>query len=92
MENRFSNRGGPQQIALRCCTSLEACQGYATGWFQEDLLRRPTARELNQYAGEMQGGKTDRDIEQEITSLAEYRQNPPAAPPGNCGRLLNYLP
>ena len=30
----------------------------------------------------MQAGKTDRDIEQEITNLAEYRQNPPAAPPG----------
>ncbi len=81
-----------KHIALGFFTSLEAYKGDVTGWFQEYVGRAPTTSELNQYAGEMLAGKTDRDIEQEITNLPEYGQNPPAAPPGAGVRLPNYLP
>ncbi|HUY91114.1 MAG TPA: DUF4214 domain-containing protein [Pirellulales bacterium] len=80
------------QIALDFFTSLETNKADVTGWFQEYLQRAPTASELNQYAGEMQAGKTDRDIEQEITNLPEYGQSPPAAPSGAGVRLPNYFP
>ena len=73
-------------------TSLEAYKGDVTGWFQEYLQRAPTTNELNQYASEMRAGKTDRDIEQEITNLPEYGQNPPASPPGEGVRLPDYFP
>jgi hypothetical protein len=66
--------------------------GAASGWFQEYLERAPTASELDQFAGEMQAGKTDRDIEQEIANLPEYGPNPPAAPAGAGVRLPNYFP
>jgi hypothetical protein len=81
-----------QHIALGFFTSLEAYKGDVTGWFQEYLQLEPTADELNQYAGEMLAGKTDRDIEQDITNLPEYGQHPPAAPAGTGVRLPNYFP
>jgi hypothetical protein len=40
----------------------------------------------------MQAGKADRNIEQEITNLPEYGQNPPAPPPGSAARLPDYFP
>ncbi len=80
------------QIALGFFTSLEAYKGDVTGWFQEYLQRAPTTSEQSQYASEMQAGKTDRDIEQEITNLPEYGQDPPASPPGSAVRLPDYFP
>ncbi|HVX62165.1 MAG TPA: DUF4214 domain-containing protein, partial [Pirellulales bacterium] len=81
-----------KHIALGFFTSLEAYKGDVTGWFEEYLQRPPTTEELNQYAQEMRAGKTDRDIEQEITNLPEYGQNPPAAAPGTGVRLPDYFP
>ncbi|HEV7224755.1 MAG TPA: DUF4214 domain-containing protein [Pirellulales bacterium] len=78
------------QIALGFFTSPETYKGDVTGWFQEYLQRAPTAGELNQYAGEMQAGKTDRDIEQEITNLPEYAGNPPTPPAGTATPLPDY--
>jgi hypothetical protein len=81
-----------KHIALGFFTSLEAYKGDVTGWFQVYLQRAPSTDELNHYASEMRAGKTDRDIEQEITNLPEYGHNPPASPTGEGVRLPDYLP
>ena len=79
-------------IAIDFFTASETDDADVTGWFQQYLKRAPTASELAQYAGEMQAGKTDRDIEQEIANRPEYSQSPPAAPAGAGIRLPNYFP
>ncbi len=79
-------------IAFDFLTSSETDDANVTGWFQQYLRRAPTAGELDQYAGELQAGKTDRDIEQQIANLPEYGQNPPAAPPGAGVRLPDFFP
>jgi hypothetical protein len=54
--------------------------------------RTPSDAELTQYANEMKGGTTDRQIEQQITNLPEYGQHPPSSPSGTAARLPDYYP
>jgi hypothetical protein len=54
--------------------------------------RTPSDAELTQYANEMKGGTTDRQIEQQVTNLPEYGQHPPASPSGTAARLPDYYP
>jgi sugar lactone lactonase YvrE len=77
-------------IALAFLTSQEDFGDDVTGWFNEYLLRAPTDAERQQYTNEMLAGASDRQIEQEITNLPEYGQNPPAAPDGAATRLADY--
>ncbi|HEV3341319.1 MAG TPA: DUF4214 domain-containing protein, partial [Pirellulales bacterium] len=79
-------------VALGFFDSFEAFKNDVTGWFNEYLERAPTDAELVQYANEMLGGKTDRDIEQEITNLPEYGANPPSSPERTAVRLPDYHP
>jgi len=92
LQSQGNTESARNHVALAFFTSLEAYQGDVTGWFQEYLQRAPTQSELNHYAQEMQAGSTDREIEQEITNLPEYGQNPPPSPAGTAVRLPNYLP
>ena len=78
-------------VALGFFDSLEAYQNDVTGWFEEYLGRAPSGAELTQYAGEMEAGQSDRQIEQQITNLPEYGQNPPASAAGTAARLPDYL-
>jgi hypothetical protein len=77
-------------IALAFLTSQEDFGDDVAGWFNEYLLRAPTDAERQQYTNEMLAGASDRQIEQEITNLPEYGQNPPAAPAGTAVRLPDY--
>jgi hypothetical protein len=79
-------------IALAFLTSQEDFGDDVAGWFNEYLLRAPTDAERQQYTNEMLAGASDRQIEQEITNLLEYGQNPPAAPAGTAVRLPDYYP
>src|SRR6185437_15198844 len=78
-------------IASFFLTSKEDFADDVTGWFNEYLLRAPTDGELQQYTAEMLAGASDRQIEQEITNLPEYGQNPPASPAGTAQRLPDYF-
>jgi len=71
-------------IALGFFDSPEGFGNDVTGWFQEYLFRAPTDAEKAQYAAQMEGGASDRTIEQAITNLPEYANNPaqPAADTG----------
>ena len=77
-------------MALGLFDSLEAYRNDVTAWFEEYLGRAPTGAELTQYASEMEAGQSDRDIEQQITNLPEYGQNPPAPADGTAARLPDY--
>ncbi|HEV3342525.1 MAG TPA: DUF4214 domain-containing protein, partial [Pirellulales bacterium] len=77
-------------IALGFFTSHEDFGNDVAGWFREYLFRNPTSSESAQYVGEMEAGKTDRQIEQEITNLPQYGAEPPPAPPGEGVALPDY--
>ena len=77
-------------IALFFLTSSEGYGDDVSGWFDEYLLRAPTDTALQQYTKEMLSGETDRQIEQEITNLPEYGQNPPAATASTAQGLPDY--
>lgn len=93
-EQRLSPAGplNEFQVALDFLTSPEDYNNDVTRWYGEYLGRAPTTAEQAYYAGQMQQGAADRDIEQAITSLAEYANNPPAAPAGTGVALPYYLP
>ena len=91
-EQQLASGTSQYQIALDFFNSQEAFDNDVTGWFSEYLDRAPTPAEQAYYAGQMEHGATDRDIEQEITNLSEYGANPPASPPGAGVRLPDYLP
>ena len=83
--------GTPEyNVALGFFESLEAYKNDVTGWLEEYLGRAPSGAELTQYATEMEAGQSDRQIEQQITNLPEYGQNPPASPAGTAARLPDY--
>ncbi|HQU44296.1 MAG TPA: DUF4214 domain-containing protein, partial [Pirellulales bacterium] len=71
-------------IALGFFDSAESYGQDVAGWFQEYLFRAPTDAEKAQHVSQMEGGASDRTIEQEITNLPEYANNPaqPAADTG----------
>ncbi|HQU46662.1 MAG TPA: hypothetical protein PK867_27900, partial [Pirellulales bacterium] len=77
-------------IALGFFDSPEGFGNDVTGWFQEYLFRAPTDAEKAQYVNQMLAGASDRTIEQEITNLPEYANNPPAPPAGSGASLGNY--
>jgi hypothetical protein len=76
------------QIALGFFTSSEAFANDVAGWFHEYLFRAPTSGESNNYVAEMAAGASDRQIEQEITNLPEYAQNPPLPAAGKGTRIV----
>lgn len=78
-------------VALGFFESVEAYKNDVTSWFNEYLGRAPSNAELQQYAAQMTQGKTDRDVEQEITNLPEYGQNPPAPAADAAERLPDYF-
>ncbi|HQU45430.1 MAG TPA: DUF4214 domain-containing protein, partial [Pirellulales bacterium] len=77
-------------IALGFFDSPEGFGNDVTGWFQEYLFRAPTDTEKAHYASQMQAGATDRTIEQEITNLPEYANNPAAPAAGTATALPDY--
>ena len=77
-------------IALGFFDSAEAFGNDVTGWFQEYLFRAPTDAEKAQYASQMEAGATDRTIEQAITNLPEYGNEPPAPAAGGAAALADY--
>ncbi|HUY88004.1 MAG TPA: MBG domain-containing protein [Pirellulales bacterium] len=89
-QQQLANGASEVDVALGFFDSTEAYQNDVTVWFNEYLGRVPSNVELTQYANEMANGKTDRDIEQEITNLPEYGQNPPAVAAGTAARLADY--
>jgi hypothetical protein len=80
------------QVALDFFQSPEAYDNDVTGWFYEYLNRAPTPAEQSQFASQMIAGANDRAIEQDITNLPEYANNPSAPPAGTGVPLPNYLP
>jgi hypothetical protein len=79
-------------VALGFFDSLESYKNDVTGWFEQYLSRAPSSAELTQYSLEMAAGLSDRAIEQQITNLPEYGQNPPAPPAGAGARLPDFHP
>ncbi|HVA45435.1 MAG TPA: DUF4214 domain-containing protein [Pirellulales bacterium] len=79
-------------IALGFFDSPESFGQDVAGWFQEYLFRAPTAAEQAQYVSQMKAGATDRTIEQEITNLPEYANNPSAPAAGTGTPLADYYP
>ncbi|HVA50299.1 MAG TPA: DUF4214 domain-containing protein [Pirellulales bacterium] len=77
-------------IALGFFDSPEAYGNDVTGWFQEYLFRAPTDAEKSQYANQMEAGATDRTIEQAITNLPEYANNPAQPGAGTATTLPDY--
>ncbi|HQU46991.1 MAG TPA: hypothetical protein PK867_29570, partial [Pirellulales bacterium] len=77
-------------IALGFFDSSEGFGNDVTGWFQEYLFRAPTDAEKAQYVNQMEGGSSDRTIEQEITNLPEYASNPPTPAEGSASPLADY--
>ncbi|HVX11301.1 MAG TPA: MBG domain-containing protein [Pirellulales bacterium] len=80
------------QIALGFFDSAESYTDDVTGWFEEYLFRAPTAVEQAYFQGQMEAGATDRTIEQEITNLQEYANNPPTPAAGTAAELPDYFP
>ncbi|HQU41781.1 MAG: hypothetical protein B7Z73_03420 [Planctomycetia bacterium 21-64-5] len=78
------------EIALGFFDSPEAYGNDVAGWFQEYLFRAPTAAEATQYVDQMQAGASDRTIEQEITNLPEYANNPPTPAAGTSAALPDF--
>jgi Domain of unknown function (DUF4214) len=91
-EQQLAGSTSEYQVALDFFTSPEAFDNDVTGWYYEYLGRAPTLDEQAQYANQMTAGASDRTIEQEITNLPEYADNPPASPLGTGVRLPGYLP
>ncbi|MGH7137136.1 MAG: DUF4214 domain-containing protein, partial [Pirellulales bacterium] len=75
------------QVALDFFTSPEAFDNDVTGWYYEYLGRAPSLTEQAQYVNQMTAGASDQTIEQEITSLPEYVDGPPAPQPGTAERF-----
>lgn len=90
-EKALTSGTSDYQVALDFVTSSEDYDNDVTGWYFEYLGRGPSLAEQAQYANQMLGGLTDRDIEEAITNLAEYSANPPASPPGTGVRLPDYF-
>ncbi|HVA51676.1 MAG TPA: MBG domain-containing protein, partial [Pirellulales bacterium] len=78
------------EIAMGFFDSPEAFGDDATGWFREYLFRAPTDAEKAQYVNQMEGGSSDRTIEQEITDLPEYASNPATPADGSASPLADY--
>lgn len=91
-EQQLASGVAEYQVALDFFTSLEAYKNDVTDWYYEYLGRAPSLAEQDQYAQQMTGGLTDRDIEEAITNLAEYSASPPMSPPGTGAPLPDYLP
>ena len=77
-------------IALGFFDSQESYGQDVAGWFQEYLFRVPTDAEKAQYVNQMEGGASDRTIEQAITNLPEYGANPSTPADGSAAPLANY--
>ncbi|HQU43866.1 MAG TPA: DUF4214 domain-containing protein, partial [Pirellulales bacterium] len=77
-------------IALGFFDSQEAFGNDVIGWFQEYLFRAPTDAEKAEYVNQMEAGATDRMIEQEITNLPEYANNPASPAAGGSSPLADY--
>ncbi|HEX5442683.1 MAG TPA: DUF4214 domain-containing protein, partial [Pirellulales bacterium] len=78
------------QIALGFFDSAESYGQDVAGWFGEYLFRAPSAAEQAHYVAQMEGGATDRMIEQEITNLPEYAGTPPISADGAATALPDY--
>ena len=77
-----------QQVVLGFVRSPENFANLTTAFFQEYLLRQPSAAELNQYVGQFEAGATQSDIQVAIINLPEYANTPPAPAAGTVGPSL----
>jgi hypothetical protein len=76
------------QVVLGFVDSDENFRNLTTTFFEEYLLRQPTAGELDQYVGQFRLGASQRTIQLAIVNLPEYTNSPPAPVAGRVGPVL----